>query len=214
MGAGATIQVPSEFENLSTEHRDQYAEKFQALVNTGNSPDDALASLLERHTGVDVRFNCLPPLWKHVDFQFHLQFSSLHFHPENLDPSPLQKLFSCPSTQRFNFVRNYNYLSHFQTTQIFEISLPSNEHEMGAHTASLVMIQGRDGEDVVARPYTPVSLNGDFVAWRQFLMHSFFQIFMTAKTKRGALKLSSKLIREESCPAICTAFKWVKVFDK
>jgi cytochrome-b5 reductase len=47
-------------------------------------------------------------------------------------------------------------------TKTFEILLPTANHEMGMATASCFMIKGNDEDGkVVARPYTPTSLNDD-----------------------------------------------------
>lgn len=45
-------------------------------------------------------------------------------------------------------------------TKSFEVDLPSPQHEMGMATASCFMIKGKDEDGkIVARPYTPTSLN-------------------------------------------------------
>ena len=47
-------------------------------------------------------------------------------------------------------------------TKVFDVLLPTPKHEMGMQTASCFMIKGNDEDGkVVARPYTPTSLNDE-----------------------------------------------------
>lgn len=74
--------------------------------------------------------------------------------------------------------------------QEYVVALPSPEHEMGLETAGLVMIKGPPGEKVIARPYTPTSLNGTDHFIRVAIGWFYLIVCTLIKTKRDHLSWS------------------------
>ena len=61
---------------------------------------------------------------------------------------------------------------------------------MGAKTASLVMVKGPPGEKVIARPYTPTTLNGNVSTHK--LVSAILNVFPCVIDQKGYFELVVK----------------------